>query len=72
MRKLPSSGKRCTSSPSEVYGDVPSPTVSYSTSLMSPSFETNWGSPLDLLNIIYPVEQSVPTNTTKSLAVRIT
>ena len=72
MRKLPSSGKHCTSSPSEVYGDILPPIAPYSTFLMSPSFETDWGSPLDLLNIIYPVEQSVPTNTTKSLAVRIT
>lgn len=72
MRKLPSSGKHCTSSPSEVYGDIlPSYCALFDIPHV-PSFETDWGSPLDLLNIIYPVEQSVPTNTTKSLAVRIT
>ncbi len=36
MRKLPSSGKRCTSSPSEVYGEILPPIAPYSTFLMPP------------------------------------
>ena len=37
-----------------------------------PSFGGAWGGCWGLLNIIHPVKQSVPTDTTKALAVWIT